>query len=70
MALLNLTKLRVPDHSRYVTQPPDDVRRRALVRLYERRSAVDNLIQALERYEQERRRALLERTEFTAGEMS
>ena len=36
-------------------QAPDDARWRALARLYERKSAVDNLITALERYQLERR---------------
>jgi hypothetical protein len=54
MALRNATKTRVSlEHNRYIMYSPDDVRRRALVRLYERRFAVDNLIRALERYQQE-----------------
>jgi hypothetical protein len=42
--------------SRRAVQLPDDVRRRALARLYARRSAVNNLILALERYQQNQRR--------------
>ena len=33
----------------------DSIRRRALERLYERRATVDELIDALERYQEERR---------------
>jgi hypothetical protein len=43
---------RVSDHSLRL-QTVDSVRRRALARLHERRSAVDQLIGALERYQQE-----------------
>lgn len=44
-------------HDRRFHVPPPQVsnRRRALARLYERRSAVDSLIDALERYEQHQR---------------
>jgi len=35
------------------TQPVESNRHRALARLYERRAAVDHLINALERYQQE-----------------
>ena len=42
----------VCDHS-LRRQPVDSVRQRALARLHERRSAVDQLIGALERYQQE-----------------
>jgi hypothetical protein len=60
-----------PGHDRRsrVVQPPDDVRHRALARLYERRSAVDNLIGALERYHQQQSRLSAERAAFTAAEM-
>ena len=54
--------------SRFV-QPPDDVRRRALARLYERRSAVDNLIDALERYQHGQSRLSAKRADITAAEM-
>jgi len=53
MALCTATKLQVPDHHRLVAHTTDDIRHRALVRLYERRMAVDGLISALERYERE-----------------
>ena len=48
----------------------DSLRRRALERLYERRAAVDELIQSLERYQSanEGRRAPV--IEFTAGSKS
>ena len=53
MALLINSEPLHLDCSRHAERPPDDVRHRALARLYERRSAVDNLISALERYQQE-----------------
>jgi hypothetical protein len=48
--------LRVHDDTGRIVRPTDEVRHRALARLYERISAVDNLISALERYEHEQRR--------------
>jgi hypothetical protein len=53
MASLAATNLRVYDDNWRIVRPPDDVRHRALARLYERKSAVDNLISALERYQRE-----------------
>ena len=53
MSLCNAATLRVPEQNRQIVRPTDDLRRRALVRLYERRFAVDNLIRALERYQQD-----------------
>jgi hypothetical protein len=44
---------RDPDRSSRLVRPSAGVRRRALVRLYERRSTVNNLIGALERYQHE-----------------
>ena len=44
---------RVSEPRRRTVPPPDDARRRALARLYARRSAVSNLIGALERYQRE-----------------
>jgi hypothetical protein len=52
MVLLTSTKLRT-HNSWQVGQPTDDIRRRALARLYARKSAVDELIGALERYQRE-----------------
>jgi hypothetical protein len=49
------SNLRVHDDTRRIVRQPDDVRNRVLARLYERKSAVDNLISALERYQQEKR---------------
>lgn len=51
-------------------QAPDDVRWRALARLYARRSAVDNLISALERYQQEQSRLRAKCAAISAAEMS
>ena len=44
---------RVSEPRRRTVKPSDDARRRALARLYARRSAVSNLIGALERYQGE-----------------
>ena len=59
----------VPEQSRSIMQSTDDRRRRALVRLYERRFAVDNLIRALERYQQEESGQSGEATPLSAGGM-
>jgi hypothetical protein len=45
-------KRRDRDDQLHRAQAPDDIRWRALARLYERRSAVDDLIRSLERYQQ------------------
>jgi hypothetical protein len=49
------SNLRVHDDTRRVVRQPDDIQHRALARLYERKSALENLISALERYQQEKR---------------
>ena len=69
MALPTATQLRGHDHPSRFVQPRDDVRRRALARLYERRSAVDKMIGALERYQQEQSRLSAKRAAITAAEM-
>ena len=71
MVSWNASILKVPVHRLHLAQAPDDFRRRALVRLYERRCAVDHLIRALERYQQEEKQPLAESAEFelTAGAM-
>jgi hypothetical protein len=56
MALRNAMSSRVPEHTRYLARPSEDIRQRDLVRLYERRCAVDNLIHALERYQEDEQR--------------
>ena len=53
MALSPITQLPDTDHGSSVARPLDDVRDRALVQLYERRSSLNNLISALERYQRE-----------------
>ena len=45
----------------------DAIRRRALERLYERRATVDDLIDSLERYQQERQRALAPCIDISVG---
>jgi len=56
MEFSTATKLRIPESRRSNVQASDSVKRRALARLYARRSSVDNLISALERYQQEQSR--------------
>jgi hypothetical protein len=70
MEFLTSSKLRHREHRLRLTQPADSVRRRALARLYERRSAVENLINSLERYQQEQRRVKANPANLTAAEMS
>ncbi len=69
MELLTATQVQPRDY-RHTLRPPAGDRRRALARLYERKSAVDKLIAALERYQQEQRQARANRTAPTAVEMS
>jgi hypothetical protein len=69
MALLTATQLRPRDYRRSPL-PPAGNRHLALARLYERKSAVDNLIGALERYQREQRQAKMNRTPPTAVGMS
>jgi hypothetical protein len=61
---------RVSEASRRTAQSPDDAQRRALARLYARRSAVSNLISALERYQREQRLQRAKGGVPTDGEMS
>jgi hypothetical protein len=61
------TAIRVPDQSRSIARSTDDLRRRALVRLYERRFAVDNLIRALERYQEDESRLPAKQAPLSAG---
>jgi hypothetical protein len=70
MGFLSATKLRHREHRLRLAQPADSVRRRALARLYERRSAVENLISSLERYQQEQRQIRAKRTDPTSAGMS
>jgi hypothetical protein len=63
-------KHRAPGPSPRMVKPTDDVRRRALARLYERRSAVRNLIGALEQYQLEQSRQRAQCAPPTGGEMS
>ena len=70
MAISAATKLPDREHRRRIVRPSDDVRYRALARLYERRSAVDNLISALEHYQQEQRGLTAQCPAASAEEMS
>jgi hypothetical protein len=65
-----VTRVGIRDHRLRLAQPPDDVRRRALARLYERRTAVDQLIGALERYQQEQLHTRKNQKAFSAVEKS
>jgi hypothetical protein len=69
MLLSTSSKLRNYDRRWNIVQPPDDIRCQALARLYARRSAVDNLITALERYQQDQGRLSANCAAATAGEM-
>ena len=51
---------------RHRLMPVDDLRRRALERLYERRETVDNLIRSLEDYQKSKTDALPRCIEITA----
>jgi hypothetical protein len=53
-----------------IVRRPDEIRHRALARLYERRCAVENLIGALERYQQGQNGLTVKCAPPTAGEMS
>ena len=48
------------------TRSSDNIRRRALERLYERRATVDELIEALERYQDKCRAAMVPCIEINA----
>ncbi len=70
MEFSTATKLRVPESRRNTGHAADSIKHRALARLYERRSAVDNLISALERYQHEQGRLNASRVSPGAAEMS
>ena len=68
MALRNVTKSRLPVNRRHLLHASDS-RQDALVRLYERRTAIDNLIRALEQYQVEQAEAPAD-AKLSAGETS
>ena len=68
MELVTATQLQARDYRRTLRPPAGD-RHRALARLYERKTAVDNLIDALERYRQEQSQARANRAAPIAAEM-
>ena len=70
MQRLTPTKHRVSDPRQCLVKPPDDARRHALTRLYARRSAVNNLIGAVERYQLEQGRQRAKGATAIDGEMS
>jgi len=70
MEFSTATKLRVPENRHTAVHAADSIKHRALARLYERRSAVDNLISALERYQHEQSRMNAARVSPGAAEMS
>jgi hypothetical protein len=60
---------RASEPCRRTEKRPDDAQRRALARLYARRSAVSKLIGALERYQREQSRQRTNGSVPTDGEM-
>ena len=70
MERLRRAKHRVSSPRRRTVEPPDSVRRRALACLYARRSAVNSLIGAIERYQREQSRSRPNGAPLTDGEMS
>jgi hypothetical protein len=69
MANLNaLSNDVLPQHCRFTST--DSIRRRALARLYERRTAVDQLIDSLERYQFAQSAPRANCVEITSGKMS
>jgi hypothetical protein len=70
MTALATAQRRDQNDQLHQVQAPDDVRWRALARLYERRSAVDNLIGALERYQREQSPLTVKCAAVSAVEMS
>ena len=70
MAFSIATDLQNHNQTGRIGRRPDEIRHRALARLYERRFAVENLIGALERYQQEQSGLGANSDPSTAGEMS
>jgi hypothetical protein len=70
MQPLTAAKHRASDPSRRLVKPLDDARRCALARLYARRSAVSDLIGAVERYQREMSRQRAQCDEVTDAERS
>lgn len=57
-------------YQRHMNASSDNIRRRALTRLYQRRSAVDHLIASLERYQREQIERRAEIVPISVGERS
>jgi hypothetical protein len=70
MELSTPAELGAIDPRRGMAKPTDAVRRRALARLYARRSAVNDLITALERYQRNQSRSSAKCAVSTDEEMS
>jgi hypothetical protein len=70
MERLTAAKHRASGPNRRVVKPTDEVRRRALARMYVRRSALRDLIGALERYQLEQGRQRAKCEGFTGEETS
>jgi hypothetical protein len=70
MASATATQLQTHTHLLRIVPRSDEIRRRALARLYERRAAVDNLIGALERYQRDQRASTAMYAATTAEGMS
>ncbi|HXK03213.1 MAG TPA: hypothetical protein VMS37_12480 [Verrucomicrobiae bacterium] len=56
--MLGALAISISYHQRSRTSASDAIRRRALERLYERRETLNELIDTLQRYQEERRRLL------------
>jgi hypothetical protein len=70
MASATATQLQIHTHLRRIVPRSDEIRHRALARLYERKAAVDDLIGALERYQRDQRASTAMYAATTAEGMS
>jgi hypothetical protein len=70
MAQLDALSFPVQPHQRCRVTSADSIRRRALARLYERRSAVDQLIRSLERYQRDQATLRTRCVDVTDGKTS
>ena len=70
MAAQNALSIPVSAQQRYRLSSTGSLRRRALERLYERRSAVDELIESLERYQSAQASRRANCIEITSGQTS
>jgi len=64
---MNCSHSNASPSSRHLSTPSDDIRRRALERLYERRETILDLIGTLERYQEGQRQKLAPCVDISAG---